>query len=206
MYSLGENFARAVERFQDRVAFEARFTDRRETLTYVQLGERVKKLAYFLSCSGVEKQDRIALILENTPEWGVVFFALSYIGAVAVPMDSELPEKDIKNILSDSGAKMVFVSSENQRLHSFLRGIEDIEKIIDVEDIEKLPPPAEFERVDLAPDDLMTILYTSGTTDMPKGVMLTHKNLCSNFYSLNRFRLFLHSDVVLSVLPLYHSS
>jgi len=196
MDSLGEGFIKVVERFQDRVAFE-----KHGTLTYGQLGERVKRLAYFLSTAGVKKQDRVAIIVENRPEWGVAFFALSYIGAVAVPVDSELPDKDIKNILSDSGARVVFISSENKRL----QGIEDIEKIIEVEDIEKLPPAPEFERVDVAPDDLMVILYTSGTTDLPKGVMLTHKNLCSNFYSLNRFKLFSHRDVVLSVLPLYHS-
>ena len=198
--NLNENFAAAAERFRERIAVETRLSEGRKSVTYAQLGERVKGLAFFMSSLGIGKDDNVAIILENSEEWVECFFAISYIGAVAVPVDSRLPQKDIDNILYDSGAKHIFISRENQK---FLRFIED----------GRLAPfpsgdfsyPDVFKSACIGESDLAVILYTSGTTDQPKGVMLTHKNLCANFDSLDRFRLFSHKDAILSILPLYHS-
>ncbi|MFC1667493.1 AMP-binding protein [Candidatus Omnitrophota bacterium] len=215
-YNLNENFVRAAERFQDRIAIETKRFDTWQGLTYSQLVKKAESLACLMSSLGVKKSDRIAIILENRPEWALVFFALSYIGAVAVPIDSQLPEKDIKNILSDSGARISFISRENQRLYEFFEGLDILEQVVVVGLQERegkfIPffpkesiPREGLKRVDADPDDLMLILYTSGTTDIPKGVMLTHKNLCSNFYSVSQLNIFSHKDAILSVLPLYHS-
>ncbi len=215
-YNLKENFIKSVGRFQNRIAIESRISDKKKTISYSELGERVKRLAFFLSTLGVKKQDNVAVILENRPEWGITFFALSYLGAVAVPLDSRLSQKDIKNILIESETKIVFISKENLSSCGFLKDFECVKKIVVVGleeeqgkfipfPVGKEPIPKNFGDVSIEPDDLALILYTSGTTDMPKGVMLTHKNLCANFKSLEESRLFSHKDVFLSILPLYHS-
>jgi len=203
-YNLAENFAKSVERSGARIAMETLSEDGVKTLSYAELGKRVNGFAYFIASLGVAKGDRVSIILENRPEWGMSFFALSYIGAVAVPLDPQMSEKDVKNILADSGARIVFISEQNKKAAEFLRRIEGI-SVVYIEEIKETVAAKEFERAHVEPDDLMVILYTSGTTDTPKGVMLTHKNLCSNFDSLSRHRLFSKSDVMLSILPLYHS-
>src|SRR3989338_4360336 len=119
--NLNENFAAAAERFRERIAVETRLSEGRKSVTYAQLGERVKGLAFFMSSLGIGKDDNVAIILENSEEWVECFFAISYIGAVAVPVDSRLPQKDVDNILYDSGAKHAFISQGNQKFLQFIR-------------------------------------------------------------------------------------
>ncbi|MFH1853722.1 MAG: AMP-binding protein, partial [Candidatus Omnitrophota bacterium] len=202
VYNLTENFIKSSGQFEDKVAVKGKTPDGWISFTYGELYERIKGLAFHLSVLGIKKSDRAAIILENSPEWPMIFFALSYIGAIAVPIDPQLNDKDVGNIISDSGARLIFISRENQELR---KAMEDKAAIIFIEEIETLRPARNFQKADIGPDDVMLILYTSGTTDVPKGVMLTHKNLCANFYSLDRYRLFSCRDTVLSVLPLYHS-
>ena len=202
VYSLNHNFIKSVERHKGGIAIETLPGDKGQTLSYSDLYNKVRSFAYFISSQGIKKSDRVALILENRPEWSVVFFALSYVGAVAVPLDPGMPDKNIKSILSDSGAKHVFISEENQKLYIALK---DSATVIAIEKIETIKAPEGFKPVDIDPEDLMVILYTSGTTDLPKGVMLTHKNLCANFNSLHQMKVFSQRDVILSLLPLYHS-
>lgn len=203
IYDIAENLIRASERFKDKVAVRAKTASGWSSFTYGELGQKVKAMAFYLSGLGISKGDRVAIILENRQEWPVVFFALSHIGAVAVPLDPHFNQKDIDNILSDSGARSVFVSKKDDRSIGILK---DILPLIYIEEIETLPlQPRDFKKTPVAPDDIMVLLYTSGTTDLPKGVMLTHKNLCSNFISLSKTKIFSPRDVILSVLPLYHS-
>ncbi|MDP8230869.1 MAG: AMP-binding protein [Candidatus Gorgyraea atricola] len=178
-YSLIKNFDNSVEQFKDKVAILSGST----SLTYAELGEKIKNTACYISSLGIEKGDRVAIILDNGPEFASVFFALAYIGAVAVPLDPRMTEKDVANIMSDSGAKI----------------------LLTIDKIKELDPPQVFEKAIVEPDDLIVLLYTSGTTDLPKGVMLTHKNLCSNFNSLRKMKIFTPKDTILSILPLYHS-
>ena len=201
-YSMNENFIRSVEQFQDRIAIENRAGGRFKTLTYTELDKEVKAAACFISSIGIRKSDRVIIILENSPEWIIIFFALAYIGAVVVPLDPRMSEKGIKNIISDSGATLAFISKEDQRLSESLK--EEI-RILTFEDIKESPLQGKIESARVEPDETMVLLYTSGTTDLPKGVMLTHKNLCANFYSMKQMKIFSTRDVILSVLPLYHS-
>ncbi|MBU3911734.1 MAG: AMP-binding protein [Candidatus Omnitrophica bacterium] len=202
VYSLTGNFIRSSERFKDRIALRTKTPEGWSSVTYAELSEKIKALAFYLSSAGVKKTDRAAIMLENSPEWPVIFFALSYIGAIAVPIDPQFNNKDIDNIISDSGAKFILIPREVQGL---LKGLEKRLVIIFIEDIRALRQASGFQNAGVEPDDVMLILYTSGTTDAPKGVMLTHKNLCSNFYAMERHKLFSCRDTVLSVLPLYHS-
>ena len=182
-HSLIKNFLNSVEQFHDKPVIEIRTADEIKTLTYRELQDKVRATAYYIASLGIEKGDRVAIILDNGPEFASVFFALAYIGAVAVPLDPRMTEKDVANIISDSGAKI----------------------LLTIDKIKELEPPQGFEKATVEPEDLMVLLYTSGTTDLPKGVMLTHKNLCSNFNSLKKMKIFTPKDTVLSILPLYHS-
>jgi long-chain acyl-CoA synthetase len=184
-YSITKNFLNAVEQFQDKISLETRSPDGIKTLTYGELRDRVAGAAYYIASLGIEKGDRVSMSFENGQGFAIVFFALAYIGAVAVPLDPKMTEKDVKNILSDSGAKLFLTADKIKELAQ--------------------APGQGFKNTPLEPDDLMVLLYTSGTTDLPKGVMLTHKNLCANFYSLKKMKIFSPKDIILSVLPLYHS-
>lgn len=202
IYNIAENLANSVAEFRDRVAIETKADDVIKTLTYGQLGEKVDSFAHFLSSHGIVKSDRVGIVLENRPEFAVIFFALSYIGAIAVPLDPHMSTKDAKNILSDAGAKLILVSRETQAI---VEPLKDFIPSISIEDIKESGTSQGFKKATIEPDEVMLLLYTSGTTDLPKGVMLTHKNLCSNSHSLKKMKIFSSRDIVLSVLPLYHS-
>ncbi|MDP2921415.1 MAG: AMP-binding protein [Candidatus Omnitrophota bacterium] len=205
IYNLNKNFIDSCRRFSGRIAIEAKKDGRLERITYKDLYKRVNSLAFFLSSLGVRKSDRIAIILENRPEWPVIFFAVSFTGAIAVPIAPSSPHKDISLILSDSGARFAFIPEDNKELREFLKSCKGIEKILTVplsgmEETGKICEPVSIEQ-----DDLAVLLYTSGTTEAPKGVMLTHKNLCANFHSIEKEKLFSKKDSMLSILPLFHS-
>ena len=149
-----------------------------------------------LLASGIKKDDKVAIMSPNRPEWNFCDFGIMQIGAAQVPMYPTLAENDIRFILNDAEIKIIFVSSKeiyqkvnaikeesnlDLKIYTFdhVAGIEhwtEIQKIgqqhseIDLEPI----------KADITSDDLLTLIYTSGTTGTPKGVMLTHGNLISN--------------------------
>lgn len=204
-YNLNENFISSTRRFRNRIAVEARQGDSWKKYSYNELFKDVRSLAFFLSSLGIKKSDKVAIILENRPEWPVIFFAIAYTGAVAVPLDTRTLHKDIASILLDSEARFIFIPGENSDLNNFLKGIKQIESIIKVPFKDFQQPSESFKPASIEPDELAVLLYTSGTTQEPKGVMLTHKNLCANFNSINKLRLFSRRDSMLSILPLFHS-
>ena len=149
-----------------------------------------------LIASGIKKNDKIAIMSPNRPEWNICDFGIMQIGATQVPMYPTLAENDIKFILRDAEVKIVFVSDKilYEKLNN-VRTLEELDfKIFSFDKIEGVPYWMELseiagrsEPVDLQiyrdrilPGDLLTLIYTSGTTGTPKGVMLTHDNLVSN--------------------------
>src|SRR4051812_28433943 len=190
-----------------------------------QLRDSVVALARMLQEWGVKKGERIAILSENRPEWAITDFAALSVGAVDVTIYATLTEEQASVILKDSGARIAFVSSQDQ-LQKILSIQEQtaIEKIIVFDSIKaesKVPvitwtslfsgagEPADagsWEKLarTIKPDDLATIIYTSGTTGTPKGVMLTHGNIASNMsFSLAMFN-FVPGDSSISFLPLSH--
>ena len=169
---------------------------------------------------GVSKGDRVAILSENRSEWAIADFACQLFGAVVVPIYTTLTGEQTAYMIKDSGARVVFVSSEKQ-LQKIIREQLPVDKIVVMDDVSEPEVvlmsalfevgPAEREKAfedramsDVGPDDLATIIYTSGTTGVPKGVMLTHGNLVSNIeYSLRGFGIN-DSDISISFLPLSH--
>lgn len=189
--------------------------------------ERVKRIALGLSRMGVKAGDRIAIISENRPEWSLTDLAILSLRAVNVPIYTTQAVEQIRYILEDSGARMLFVSGKKLYKHAenAIQSVERLEKLIffekdgqsaangrsmtldDVEAIgEKEGEIDNFEELlaQLATDDLATIIYTSGTTGEPKGVMLTHENFVSNVIAISKGLPISRNDRSLAVLPLSH--
>lgn len=191
--------------------------------------ERVKRIALGLSELGVKAGDRIAIISENRPEWSLTDLAILSLRAVNVPIYTTQAVEQIRYILEDSSAKMLFVSGRKIFRHAAeaIQSVETLEKLIffdedavpendnratTLEVVEKRG--GQLEKVDskaydnfldkLEKDDLATIIYTSGTTGEPKGVMLTHENFTSNILAISKGLPIKKTDCSLSVLPLSH--
>jgi len=190
-----------------------------------QFSDYVNNLSYGLLNLGVQREDKIAIIANNRPEWNFTDFAIQQAGAVSVPIYPTISESDLEFILNDGQVKYIFVSSDE--LYKHVKPIAD--KVSSVKEIftfnnvsgakhwseivelgKQNPKPAEIEAIKktIKPTDLLTILYTSGTTGNPKGVMLSHNNLLSNAYACEKA---LPDEIkmkktwkVLSFLPLNH--
>ncbi len=191
--------------------------------------DRIKQIALGLASLGVKAGDRIAIISENRPEWSLTDLAILSLRAVNVPIYTTQAVDQIRYILENSGAKMLFLSGKKLLKHAeeAFRGVEQIEKLIffeddavsaddsraiSLDDLEKLGREADkidreqFDRglAEIRTEDLATIIYTSGTTGDPKGVMLTHENFVSNIRAISDGLPISTTDRSLAVLPLSH--
>ncbi len=189
-----------------------------QDISYTEFGESVDAFSKGLSALGVQKDDRVAILSENCPEWAITDFGTLKTGAVTVPMFSTLTAAQVGYILKDSGAKIICVSTEKQleKVASIRDEVPTLEQIIIFDSIEDEIPEGvtEFatvceldgEETDAAAneDDIATIIYTSGTTGNPKGVMLTHANFISNVEACKSLIDVSETDVLLSFLPLSH--
>jgi long-chain acyl-CoA synthetase len=182
-------------------------------LTFGQVAQEARRVAALLLAQGLAPGDRVALLSENRPEWTTAYFGIVGAGGVAVPLDVQLPEADIANVLRHAECRFVIASGkQSARLAAVPTGTTP--RILDL-DAEAAhgpaiglrgataPPPAALPAV--ADDALASILYTSGTTGVPKGVMLTHANFLANVDSVMRFRLLNAADNLLALLPLHHA-
>jgi long-chain acyl-CoA synthetase len=193
-------------------------------ITSQQVYGRVRATVEMLQSWGIRRGDRVALVCENRWEWPVVDFAVLAMGAVDVPLYQTLTPEQMGYILRDSGASAVVLSSKQQYAKFQAAGeIPALSHVAVLDDGEfggatrfseilqrapqlEAPDPA-FDAMlqQTRPDDLATIVYTSGTTGDPKGVMLTHKNLADNLrHSTDGLRI-MEQDLSISFLPLSHA-
>ena len=224
--TLNELFNSAVERFADSEFVRFRTADGWKSLSYSEVGDRVKKLALGLFEIGVSREDRIAIWSENRPEWNIADLACLALGAADVPIYTTQARSQVEYILRDSETKLVFASAsfvgEVVELASRTPTVRTIicfddtkpsnigpVRVITLAEVMALGQKASLDYEDswraATPDDLATLLYTSGTTGEPKGVMLSHRNLTANV--LNGFKaleLGQHRDTVLTYLPFSH--
>ena len=189
-----------------------------QDISYTELGESVDAFRKGLTALGVQKNDRVALLSENRPEWAITDFGSLKAGAVTVPMFSTLTAAQVGYILKDSGSKIICVSTDRQleKVLAIRDEMSTLEQIIVFDPIEgELPAGViQFEAVcelegqetetAASEDDIATIIYTSGTTGDPKGVMLTHANFISNLQACKSLIDVSDADVLLSFLPLSH--
>ena len=203
-----ENLARILTetaaKHGDRTAFKLDDVE----LTYAMLDESSARIAGLLGSKGVGPGDRVGLMLPNVPYFPAIYYGILRAGAVVVPMNVLLKEREVSYYLRDSGTKLLFA------WHDFAAAAEAGAAESGAECV--LVKPGEFEQLvvagepvrepaDRAADDNAVLLYTSGTTGQPKGAELTHANLKRNCASVLGFAEFDENEVLLGALPLFHS-
>ena len=200
LYELVRN---SVENFASRIAYSM-FDG--EDVTYAEVGRRVARVQEILTSSGLRPGDKVALLSSNMPNWGVCYFAITSAGMVAVPILPDFSGEELDMIIEHAEAKALLVSD---RLFTKLSR-KTIDRLNVVVRTKNLGVIAQHVREAGAtgipsPDDLAVIIYTSGTTSKPKGVMLTHKALCKQTEISSAIFPVHGDDTFLSVLPLSHT-
>jgi long-chain acyl-CoA synthetase len=197
-----------------------------EPLTYKAWHERILAIAALLRRMGVKQGDRVALLGENSHNWGTVYMAVVRLGASTVPIFPDLPEADVHHILGEMQCDVIFLTQRQiEKIYDFKQQLQHVVTFDDYRDDTGLialrtfsdflaealaefgeqarDETLEFPKVDT--DALAAILYTSGTSGFSKAVMLSHANLCANAYSASGVMHIAPGWVFLSVLPISHT-
>ena len=196
------------ERFPDNEAFKA-IVPKVVTFTYKEALKKIREIAYYLVATGAKKGDHIAVTGKNSPEWALAYFAISFAGCIIVPLDYSLHIEDMEKILAFGDVDRIFIDGEK---------IDEIDKEgklfkekISLEPESKghkyvldLTGP-ETELPKLHAEDTAAILFTSGTTGTPKGVMLSFSNFMSSTLSSQRLFDVYPTDVFYAILPIHHA-
>ncbi|MGH7544709.1 MAG: AMP-dependent synthetase/ligase, partial [Gemmatimonadota bacterium] len=221
-------FFEAVERFDKPDVWKVRRHGAWHSLSHRRIADEVRRLALGLRDLGLRRGDRVAILSENRPEWHYADFACATSGLTSVPIYATLPADPIEYMLKDSEARAIFVSNAEQldkvrrlrptcpalehailfdgagRADPFVVPLETVMAGGDAEIAAGRGAAYREEALAARPHDLLTILYTSGTTGRPKGVMLTHNNLVSNLRGVLQILPVGPDDTALSFLPLSH--
>ena len=181
-----------------------------EPIPYRDLEPRTRRISALLGLLGVTKGDKVALLSENRPEWGLSYFGIVRTGAIAVPIMTDFTPEQISTILEHSGSKVLIVSRRfeakvpDEGKKRIMLSLEDFSAAgVDPKALDRAA--GSFVSPAIEADELASILYTSGTMGKSKGVMLTHRNLVYNAWSATIFVMLRRTDRLLSVLPLAHS-
>ena len=194
----------SVETYGDRVAFEM-LND--EQVTYAEVGRRIEIVQRQLLSAGLRKGDKVALLSSSMPNWGVCYLAITSAGMVAVPILPDFTGEELAMIIGHSEAKALYVSD---KLFAKLPAecVASLDLIVRTKNLKPT-----VQRVNIEPaaisapsaDDLAAIIYTSGTTSSPKGVMLQHNALCRHIKLCYSAFPVDEDHVMLSVLPMSHT-
>jgi long-chain acyl-CoA synthetase len=202
-----EMFRMSAGRFPDRACFTL-FEPDRITLTYREALERIETVANWIVAQGVRSGDRVAVSGKNSPEWAVAYLATLFAGAVIVPIDYALHDFEIENLLKASEPKLFFVDEEK---YTHFGSVPVAGRVFSLNKknpetyIYSLSVPKPQEFIPAVETDLAAILFTSGTTGNPKGVMLTHRNFVSDSYIAQSNLSIYETDVFYALLPIHHS-
>jgi long-chain acyl-CoA synthetase len=216
--NLFERFESVAGRQPDRIAFRIKEGAEYRSLTYGEVARQARMLAGVLIRAGLASGDRVALLCENRPEWAVAYFGLTAAGGAAIPLDVQLGDAEVANLLRHAGCRMAITSGKHtaRLLAAHAEGT-PLSRVLDLDAETDGRRTLSFRSALAGPDPappplpriesqaLASILYTSGTTGTPKGVMLSHGNFLSNAESILAFRLIDPQDNLLSVLPLHHA-
>jgi long-chain acyl-CoA synthetase len=211
-----ELFETSTKRHATRVAMRIERDGRKEQYTYADLRELATRAAGFLAAEGINAGDRVMLLSHNAPEWGMTYFGVVKAGATCIPVDPESTTADVVAFARAGAAAGIVLSEEMEREHPELAerlkeaGLEGV-RIWRFDQVFALPDQqTEDQRIALLParvhaQSVASLIFTSGTTGSPKGVMLSHRNLTSMVSMLSSVFEMTTSDGVLSVLPLHHT-
>lgn len=193
----------SVEKFSKRIAFSMIGG---EDVSYEEVGERVEKVQDMLLNAGVGAGDKVAILSSSMPNWGVSYFAVTTAGMIAVPILPDFTSDELDLIIAHSEAKAILVSDKlytklsKETVEKFnivirTKGLNIISQRVTERAEKRIPQP----------EDIAAIIYTSGTTSKPKGVMLSHYALAMQLSIIPPLFDYNEEDVLLSILPLSHT-
>lgn len=217
----------SVQKFGDKTAMRYKEGGRWKTISYTELGEKIRATAKALLEEGIGEGDMVGIFSQNRPEWAIADFAILSVNAVSVPVYATNTAKQTEYIVNDAEIKIIFVGDQGQydKVQSFAASQKQLKKIIvfdpniklhgaesiGLDDFIKLGKKssgdAEVDKKISAgkADDVATLIYTSGTTGDPKGAILTHANFFNQFYYIDRDFSIGTRDRSLCFLPLSHA-
>ena len=183
----------------------------------IQLKDYVDSFARYLEILGIKKDDKVAILLRNSKEFIISFLGIGKLGAVPVPVNTFLKPNELQFILNHSDAKILITETEFEDKIKQILDKTQIQKVIwkdktedldkdniafeeclTIKDYEHILPQADL-------DDIAVILYTSGTTGQPKGVMLSYRNIFSNIVNIEKVVPLSHKDRFIVYLPMFHT-
>ena len=213
----------SCQRFSSQPALSMAF---QKPITFGEFHDKVFLLATALRAAGIRAKDKVAILAENSPNWGIAYFAIVRLGAIAVPILPDFPEADVRHVLIDAKVKMLFTTR---------RQIEKVYELVDhhlkkIITLDNTLPAVQLDLVEtfdtflnrvetlsaekrekiktvqaVSGDDLASIIYTSGTSGHSKAVMLRHANLHANVSSANQLFDARKEWTFLSILPMSHT-
>lgn len=225
MLTIPQQFVETAQKFAKRPALKFKYHGAYLSLSFADLQKQVETMAKGLQELGVAPDDKVAILSENRTEWVRADLAILTIGAITVPVHTTLSPTIIKHVLNDSGSRVILVSNQEQfnKLMLVVEELFDLRIIIYI-NLDQIPENnfTDKKLISLAelmeqgknsnkslppgpkPEDIASIIYTSGTTALPKGVMLTHQNFMTNAQAAVAAVSVDEHDTLLSFLPLTH--
>jgi len=214
-----DRFVECAERWPDNVALEIQRHDHNESCTYAELRRTAESVGRWITESGFQRGSRLAILADNHPRWVAAYLGIIASGCAAVPLDTALHAEQVTKLLKDSGACAILVDAKHVPVarpaaaelnlglilmdpdrmaspsHEHWRG--SLPAIFDA-------GPGNFKPALSSSDDLAALIYTSGTTADPKGVMLTHANFLGEVEAVFNWVDIGPNDALLGVLPMFH--
>ena len=215
-----DRFVECAERWPDNVALEIQRHDHLESCTYAELHRMAESVGRWITETGFAHGSRLAIVADNHPRWVAAYLGIVAAGCVVVPLDTALHADQLTKLLKDSGTSALFCDARHapaarEAVASLGIGLVlmDPDRMTDHSTdqqwLANLPAifdggPGKFQPAPAAPDDLASLLYTSGTTADPKGVMLTHANFLAEVEAVFNWVDLGPTDALLGVLPMFH--
>lgn len=205
--TIPEIFRITTKRFPENRCFTA-YSPEEQTYTYNETLKIVNNLSNYLISLGIKKGDKIAIVGKNSPEWAIAYISILFSGAIVVPMDYGLQTSEIIELIDKSDSKIIFsekdkyseIKSKSINLLNCISLNKNYENYI-----LNLSSSEQHQLNTVSEDDIAAILYTSGTTGVSKGVMLTHKNFSSDVLLAQSNLNIYPTDVFYAILPIHHS-
>jgi len=226
--TIPEMFLNTTNKFADKYLYYYKKADQWIGLKGKDIKNVVQEISAALKSLNIENQDKVAIMSNNSPRWAMSDYGILCSGNVTVTIYPTLVQSQVDYIINDSGSKLIFVENKIQmdKAIKSQENCHDLEYIIVMNDTydgdndrvmnfldflelgNKYINDNEYNLENITkatkPNDLLTLIYTSGTTGTPKGVMLSHENLCSNIIATTTLVEFTDNDILLSFLPLSH--
>ncbi|MCA9839685.1 MAG: AMP-binding protein [Trueperaceae bacterium] len=195
--------------YGDKLAIEFVQTDRTSSISYRDLEQQVSKAAAYLQRLGVSEGDRVALQLPKSLEFIYLHLAAMRLGAISLPLNPAFPASELEYFLSDSEAKVFFADARTEEgLEPMLSTLGALQHAIFIDlnkGLDLVAEPSKLPPLLTNPELTALMIYTSGTTGRPKGAELSHANLTANLSALHEAWQWQEDDVLLHVLPIFHT-